>query len=195
MTHIWLDVLNRPELERAFTEKNSGLDWSIERSAAAIAISNDSRLEEAASMAPTSLQVAMVTVANIGLSLSGSRNLCFLTTYNGKVAWDIGYQGIIVLATRSGTVQKIAAVPVYATDTFESKGPFAEPIHIYDSFLTRKHRGELKLIYVITHIKNAGVQVLEVPAEDIYQIRDKEQERNLWLRHFMARRISRWIFH
>ena len=65
-----------------------------------------------------SIANAIVTASELGLEPNTPLGLCHIIPYGGQATFQIGYQGLIELAYRSGRVRNIYAETVHERDTF-----------------------------------------------------------------------------
>lgn len=99
---------------------------------------------------------AMMTAAQLGLEIGGLGQ-AYLVPYKNKgvdeVQFQIGYQGLIDLAYRSGEVEVIQAHIVYENDTFEYQyGLEPKLVHIPAD----KDRGNMLKAYAMFKTKDGG---------------------------------------
>lgn len=99
---------------------------------------------------------AMMTAAQLGLEIGGLGQ-AYLVPYKNKgvdeVQFQIGYQGLIDLAYRSGEVEVIQAHIVYENDTFEYQyGLEPKLVHIPAD----KDRGNMIKAYAMFKTKDGG---------------------------------------
>lgn len=72
-----------------------------------------------------SLWNCMITASELGLEPSGAQGMAYMIPYKNnktnktEAQFQIGYQGLMVLARRSGEISMIDAFPVYDGDEFE----------------------------------------------------------------------------
>ena len=88
-----------------------------------------------------SLRNAVINVAAVGLTINPAMKLAYLVPRKGVACLDISYIGLVKIATDSGGVLAVAAVPVRANDSFHYRGPFEAPAHDFDPFASESARG------------------------------------------------------
>jgi recombination protein RecT len=118
-----------------------------------------------------SIRNAVTNVANIGLSLNPAMKLAYLVPRDGACCLDISYIGLVKIATDSGTVLAVAAIPVRENDTFKWNGPFRMPDHIFDTFASEAERGEIRGVYTVARLSSGVEQVDVMRREEIDYIR------------------------
>lgn len=144
-----------------------------------------------------SLLGAVLQSAQLGLepNLMGS---CYFIPYKNTVSFQIGYRGLIDLATRKGEVQTIVANPVYENDIF---------VEEYGKDEVFKHvpyrggdRGQIKYFYAYAHLKNGGFKAHVMTVEEIEKIRNEHSQAyrydktgSIWVKHYEAMAIKTCI--
>ena len=138
-----------------------------------------------------SLLGAVLQSAQLGLepNLLGS---CYFIPYKNTVSFQIGYKGLIDLATRKGEVTSIVAQEVYEGDTFHYE---------YGRNETLKHiptqhdkRGAIEYVYAYAHLKNGGFVFQVMHISEIEKIRNEhsiaykfdKSGSSIWVKHFNA---------
>lgn len=127
-------------------------DYKTEALFATQMCQRNNTLANAAIKNPTSMQLALLNLAAVGLSLNPSQGHAYLVPRDGQVILDISYRGLIALAIECGSIQWARPVLVYEADKFEFHGPMREPTHDCDPFLPIEHRGAVRGGYVITKL-------------------------------------------
>ncbi len=159
--------------ERFQQLNGAGLEYSAEALFALQSCQNNDYLARIASENPLSLRMAVANVAAIGLTLNPVFLFAFLVPRDGKVVLDIGYRGLIKIATDIGSIKWAKAELVYASDDFRYLGPAKEPDHVADVFATPEERGDLRGAYCIAKTADGDVLVEAMSASDIYKAREK----------------------
>lgn len=119
----------------------------------------------------TSIGNAVVNVANIGLTLNPAMKLAYLVPRKGECCLDISYIGLVKIATDSGAVLAVSAIPVRENDTFKWNGPFKMPDHIFDQFAPESERGNIRGVYTVAKLASGVEQVDVMRREEIDHIR------------------------
>lgn len=124
---------------------------------------------------PDSLKDAIVNVAAVGLSLSPVLKQAYLIPrkVGGKmqVCLDISYQGLIYLATSSGSILWAKAELVYEKDDFEFLGINISPRHkVKDIF---GDRGPMVGGYSMAKMPTGDLLIEFMSIKEIYGIRDR----------------------
>ena len=105
---------------------------------------------------PSSFFGALLTAAQLGLEVNTPLGQSYLIPYNGKrgmeCQFQLGYQGILDLAYRSGKFRRIKAVVVHAGDDFTySYGLNAVLTHVPKMISTPTH------VYALYELLNGGI--------------------------------------
>lgn len=93
---------------------------------------------------PMSFLAALMQSAQLGLEPNTPLGQAYIIPYGAEAQFQLGYQGMLTLAHRTGEYQQIYAMPVYAGDEFDyefglepalkhkpSGEPSGEPTHYY----------------------------------------------------------------
>lgn len=175
MTAKTLAVYTAPiqQAERKFLEiaRETGNLVSFQREAmfALQAIERDKYLPECD---PATIRNAIINVASVGLSLNPATKYTALIARKQVCCLDIMYQGLLKLATDSGSILWAKALLVRATDQFEYLGPAQPPLHRFDPFAKLEQRGAIIGGYTIAKLHNADQLVDTMSLEDIERVRD-----------------------
>lgn len=105
---------------------------------------------------PSSFFGALLTAAQLGLEVNTPLGQSYLIPYNGKrgmeCQFQLGYQGILDLAYRTGKFRRIKAVVVHAGDDFTySYGLHAVLTHVPKMIGTPTH------VYALYELLNGGI--------------------------------------
>lgn len=137
------------EAQRRFQHlaQETGMSWERESLFALQAMQESDALLKAAKKAPESLRMAVLNVAQMGLTLNPAYQHAWIIPRDGLVKLDIGYRGLIHLATREGAIRWAKAEVVYESDRFEWHSMMTPPTHKFDPFAS--DRGNVRGAYVI----------------------------------------------
>ena len=132
---------------------------------------------------PQSLQQALTNVAAIGLSLNPAEKQAYLIPrtvksgdkYVTKIFLEPSYMGLIKLATDSGSIEWVQALPVYSNDTFEFTGVGEKVKHVFKAFDPIEKRGDFIGAYCTAKTAGGDYLVNMMNAEQIYSIRDRSE--------------------
>ena len=149
----------------------SMLIWNSEANFAMQAVYKNDYNLKAAKNDPKSLRDAIINVASIGLSLNPATKYAYLVPRGGSICLDIGYQGLIKMATDTGSIMWCRADVVYEKDSFEYKGPAAAPIHTANPFAS--DRGDVVGVYCIAKTCDGDYLVEVMTEEEIQKIKSK----------------------
>jgi recombination protein RecT len=137
-----------------------------------------------------SLLGSVLQSAQLGLepNLLGS---CYFIPYKGQVSFQIGYRGLIDLATRKGEVLTIVAKEVRAGDTFHYEyGKNEDLKHIP---APHDQRGEITHVYAYAHLKNGAFTFDVMHVSEIEKVRNEHSQAykfdskgSIWVKHYEA---------
>lgn len=163
-----------------------------------VALAAVSRSPQLLQCSPQSIYTAIHTGVQLGFEPGGPLGHGYLVPrWNSKTktvecVFQLGYQGMIELARRSGSVTKLYARAVYEHDTFEVAYGLHEDIKHIPRF--DGDRGELRLVYAVAHIRDADPQFVVLGRADIERIKQssesakkgfgpwKDHEEAMWLK-------------
>jgi len=149
----------------------TGMVWERESMFALQAIGKSDRLQKAN---PSSIRDAIINVASIGLSLNPAEKLAYLVPRDGVAVLDVSYQGLLKLATDTGSVSFAKVELVYKDDEFEYKDmntmPFFKPS---DPFKTT--RGPLRGAFCVAQLANGSKLIELMGVDEIHKIRDQSK--------------------
>jgi len=117
---------------------------------------------------PSSLVTACVEAANLGLDI-GTLGSCWIIPFGRTATLVVGYQGLIDLAIRSGTVKAIHCEVVRANDEYGANQ--RDFFHTYDPFALEAERGEIIGAYCIIDLANGSSQYETMSVEQVEKIR------------------------
>lgn len=152
-----------------------------------------------------SLAGALMTAAQLGLEPNTPLGHCYLIPRkNGKTGmqeatFQLGYQGMIELSSRSGRIQTQYAFPVYARDEFDYWQGL-EPNLIHRPAVG--DRGPLVAVYAVAKYKDGGSNfvVLTIDEVESYRKRSMARDSGPWITDYEAmacktafRRLFRWL--
>ena len=150
---------------------NSGVTYEKESMFAYQAMTKNDYIYKVAVSNPGSVINAVVNIASVGLSLNPATSYAYLVPRDGAICLDISYQGLIKIATDSGSIMWAKADLVYENDTFIYQGVSTSPTHQADPF--SKDRGEFKGVYCIAKTCDGDYLVETMSADEIIKIRDE----------------------
>lgn len=125
-----------------------------------------------ANSAPDSVRNAVINVASIGLSLNPVTAYAYLVPRDKRICLDISYQGLIKIATDTGSIRWAKAELVYSNDKFVYKGVGLSPEHEFNPFGSR---GDFAGVYCVAKTSDGDYLVETMTAEQIYEIRNKSE--------------------
>lgn len=159
----------KPELERVLPKH-----LTADRMAriALTALRTNAKL---ASCDPMSFAASMLNASALGLEPNTPLGLAYLIPYNGQCTLQIGYQGLMELARRSGFVASISATAVYEGDEFSFTRGTSPGVHHVPN-LNSPSYGEdqaITYVYCVVHLKEIGT----LPIFEVLTRKQVEQRR------------------
>ena len=181
--------------ENKFREiaETTGVNWDKESFFAFDQLAKNSYSMGIASQNPNSVKMAMVNVASIGLSLNPATKYAYLVPRDRAICLDISYQGLIKIATDSGSIKWAKAELIYEGDEFLYKGPAEMPEIGLDPFAVDRGKPEgLKGAICIAKTADDDFLIEAMTAEEVFKIRDeassmqteKGRAQSPWTRYF-----------
>lgn len=131
---------------------------------------------------PSSIILAVLDAASVGLEPTGVLSQAWLVPYAGKAQLQIGYNGYRTLARRSGEVSSIEARVVYQSDTFEVfYGSDQRIVHV-PSFES-SDPADITHAYAVTRMKDGTIlfDVMTRAELDGIRARSKSANRGPWV--------------
>lgn len=149
----------KPEIENAL--RGTALD--PERFTRLV-LSTISSSPQLASCTPESFCAAMMSAAQLGLEPNTPLGQAYLIPYGKQCQFQIGYQGMINLAYRSGQIKKIDAQAVYENDEFDYQLGWDATLYHKPAM---KDRGEVIGYYALFKLESGGGNFLFMSYEDV----------------------------
>lgn len=170
--------------ERFLSIAPAQMKFDAEKGFAIQILKNNDYLMKVAQGHPQSLQQALTNVAAIGLSLNPAEKQAYLIPrsvktdkgYVTKVFLEPSYMGMIKLATDSGSIKWVQALPVYSTDEFMFVGVGDKPIHKFNPFQPAEKRGDFIGVYCVAKTVDGDYLVNMMSAEQVNSIRDRSEQ-------------------
>lgn len=135
------------------------------------AISSNPKLQECT---PQSFLGAMMQAAQLGLEPNTPLGQSYLIPYKNKgvmeASFQLGYQGMLTLAYRTGEYKDIYAHTVYEGDVFEYELGL-EPKLVHKPAMI--NRGKPIAYYAVYHLKNGGYGMTVMSYDDVVQHRNQ----------------------
>lgn len=141
-------------------------------------IGNDFALKIAHSN-PGSVYSALCNLVAVGLSLSPVTKLANIIARRGAIVLDVGYIGLIQLATEASSIKWARAIEVFEGDEFEYRGVSTEPLHKFNPFDT-KTRGAFVGVYSVTKTYDGDLLVGFMSLAEINVIRALSNASSAW---------------
>lgn len=127
---------------------------------------------------PASVFAAVLQAAQLGLE-PGLLGQCYLIPYRNTRAnrmdcqLQVGYQGLVDLARRSGRVKSLEAHAVYTNDKWRCTFGLQSVVEHEPNW--DGERGEFRLAYAVAHLDDGGTHVEVMSRSEIEKIRDRSQ--------------------
>ncbi len=108
-----------------------------------------------------SWQIALITASEFGLDISGATNEANIIPYSEKgvmqAKYQIGYQGIVVLASQAGNVKSMNCQIVYENDDFNID--YGDPVKpVTHKPALYETRGKIIGAYCVMYLMTGGIQ-------------------------------------
>jgi len=117
-----------------------------------------------------SFLAAMMQSAQLGLEPNTPLGLAYIIPYGREAQFQMGYQGMLDMAYRTGEYKSIYAQPVYVNDKFEYEYGLDEKlVHVP----AEDPEGEPVKYYALYHLKNGGYGFVVMSRKQIERHRDK----------------------
>lgn len=120
---------------------------------------------------PSSLKMAIMNVAAVGLSLNPIDKHAYLIPRDGRIMLDVSYMGYLHLAVASGSILWGKAEIVYEKDEFIFNGAGNEPGHKVKNYFS--DRGGFVGVYVVCKTPDGSFLTEIMTAEEVFRIRDR----------------------
>lgn len=121
-----------------------------------------------------SLVAAIRNVAAIGISLNPAAKHAYLVPRGGKICLDVGYLGLMHIATESGSILWVQCEMVYENDTYCNNGVDKAPTHKRNKF-NKKSRGAIVGAYCVAKTRDGSFLTEEMDIDEIHAIRARSE--------------------
>lgn len=176
-----LTVKDLDAIKQRFTELVDEKTYTREASFALQAMAANAYLGKSTK---ASLQMAVLNVAQIGLSLNPALKLAYLVPRRAKRGddWVVeaqlmpSYQGLTKLITDAGTVRNVAAHLIWEGDDVDIDMASLEKVkHHRPYVITGKPKGELRGVYSLATLADGSMQVETMSRDEVYAIRERSE--------------------
>lgn len=117
-----------------------------------------------------SFLAALMQSAQLGLEPNTPLGQAYIIPYGTEAQFQIGYQGLLALAYRTGEYKAISAHAVYENDEFE----YEYGLHPYIKHKpAKKPQGEPVYYYAVYHLQNGGYGFAVMSREEIEEHRNR----------------------
>ena len=171
---------------------DSGVKYEKESMFALQALTKSDYIYKIAMQNQSSVVHAVINIASVGLTLNPATSYAYLVPRDGLICLDISYQGLIKIATDTGSIMWAKADLVYEADNFVYRGVSTAPTHEADPF--SKDRGEFTGVYCIAKTRDGDYLVETMSAEEVNKIKgesstikgvkESAQKYSPWVRYF-----------
>ncbi len=140
-----------------------------------IALSCTARTPTLLACTPSSLLLAVMQSAELGLEAGGLLGEAYLVPYKDEAKLIIGYRGLIKLARQSGQLSSLEAYVVRKQDTFAIEFGL-EPRLVHMPYLQGVPKDEdIVAVYAIARFKDGARQVDVMTRAEVDSIRDRSK--------------------
>lgn len=122
-----------------------------------------------------SLVAAIRNVAAIGISLNPAAKHAYLVPRGGKICLDVGYLGLLHIATESGSILWAQCKLVYPSDHYVSNGIDKEPTHEYNAFSKLRNNSDPIGAYCVAKTHDGSFLTEEMDIDAIHAIRARSE--------------------
>ncbi len=163
------------------------MKFEAEKGFAIQLLKNNDYLNQVAHNHPVSLQQALTNVAAIGLSLNPAEKQAYLITrtvsinvngqkkYETRIFLEPSYMGLIKLATDSGSIKWVQALPVYDKDEFTYMGAGIRPKHTFNAFAKQEDRGNFIGVYCVAKTAEGDFLTTMMDEQTVNSIRERSE--------------------
>lgn len=180
-TSTQLTVKDLDPIKQRFTELVDERTFTREASFALQAMAANTYL---AKSTKASLQMAVLNVAQIGLSLNPALKLAYLVPRRAKRGddWVVeaqlmpSYQGLTKLMTDAGTVRNVSAHLIWEGDEVDIDMASTEKVKYHRPYvITGKPKGDLRGVYSLATLADGSMQVETMSRDEVYAIRERSE--------------------
>lgn len=124
-----------------------------------------------------------IKCAELGLEPNTPLQHCYLIPYKNQATLQIGYQGLVELARRSGKIKTLIASAIYEKDKYSvTKG--TDPKIIHEPCLT-EDPGKPLMYYAVCKLDDDAIQFEVMTVSEIEKIKNKfSKTSNIWQENF-----------
>ena len=148
----------------------------------------------------TSFLLACLQSARLGLVPNDGLGKAWLIPYGRQAQLQLGYQGMLELARRSGEISMVYAACVHEADEVFDYELGLEP-KLKHKPTTDPNKGELTHTYAVAHLKDGGRQFVVLGKAEIDKVRATAKGKGgPWSTHYDAmamktaiRRLAKWL--
>jgi len=127
---------------------------------------------------PASIIASVVEAAQLGLSVDGVLGHSYLVPYSGRATLQVGYRGMIHMAYKSGSVERITADVVYEGDMFDYQEGTGAFLH-HRRPLDAEEDGRTIGAFALCRLKGASSDLFRVlPLRQIERHRKRSKSGN-----------------
>jgi len=162
----------KPRFEAIANDTDAKVNYQSEAMFAMQSLQKNDYVMSIANKAPESVRNAVINIAAIGLSLNPATALAYLVPRNQVICLDISYQGLIRIATDTGSIRWAKAELVHENDEFIYTGVSTIPVHNMNPF---KDRGKFIGVYCVAKTSDGDYLTEVMSNDDINEIKTKSE--------------------
>ena len=159
-----------PMFQKILAADDTGVKFEIESRFAYQALTKNEYIYDVAMSNRQSVFNAIQNIASVGLSLNPATSYAYLVPRDKAICLDISYQGLIKIATDSGSIMWAKADLVYSDDTFKYRGPSEPPSHEADVF---GERGDFVGVYCVAKTRDGDYLIEVMKSDEILRIMEE----------------------
>lgn len=162
------DIVEYQKAQFCNVLSTESISWDREKQFAIQALQANDFLNDTAWKNPTTLQNAIINIANIGISLNPALKHAYLVPRGGAVCLDVSFMGILHIAQKSGAISWGQAKIVYENDDYVNTGVDTAPRHEQKTF---GDKGAIVGVYCTVKLPNGDYLTEEMDMAVIEKIK------------------------
>lgn len=128
---------------------------------------------------PESIITSLMSCIYFNLLPNTPQGLAYLIPYGNNLTFQVGYKGLIELASRSGMIKTINAELVFDEDIFDIElGTERKITHKPDMSINRTDTSRVRLVYATAKLSNGDSEFIVLNSQEIQKITDFIQRKN-----------------
>lgn len=138
-----------------------------------VALTATARTPALLACSPSSVLLAVMQAAELGLEAGGILGEGYLVPYKGTCVFIAGYRGLITLARRSGEMRSIEAFVVRKADSFDIEFGLEPKLTHRPSMVGELSDDDIVAVYAIARFRDGSVQVDVMTRAEVDRIRKR----------------------